>query len=80
MGVKAHIDHVPFLDSVRHRYLGQDTADAGGDLFFDMHNVYLQPFQCPHGAASGHGCSNPEADSPDLVVNKYVRPLRASLL
>ena len=37
-----------------------------------MHNVYLEPFLCPHGAASGHGCSNPEADAPNLVVNKLV--------
>ena len=54
-----------------HRF-AQDTANAAGDLFFDMHNVYLTPFECPHGAASGHGCSNPEADSPNLVVNKLV--------
>ena len=52
--------------------LFKDTADAAGDLFFDMHNVFLEPFQCPNGAASGSHCSNPEATAPNLVVNKLV--------
>ena len=50
-----------------HTHTHQDTADAAGDLFFDMHNVFLGPLECPHGAASGHGCNNPEAIANDLV-------------
>ena len=50
----------------------QDTADAAGDFFFDLHNVYLMPLMCPNGAASGSHCTNPEATSPNLVVNKLV--------
>lgn len=52
--------------------INMDTADAAGDLFFDMHNVFLGPLECPHGAASGHGCNNPEAIANDLVVNKLM--------
>eukprot|EP00040_Diaphanoeca_grandis_P015248 m.77569 g.77569 ORF g.77569 m.77569 type:complete len:329 (+) comp25027_c0_seq1:92-1078(+) len=52
--------------------LNMDTGDAAGDLFFDLMLVYLEPLDCPHGAQSGHGCSNPEVVSPDLVVNKLV--------
>ena len=47
-----------------------NTGDAVGDMFFDWHNVIMTPLECPHGAASGHHCTNPEAVSPDLVVNK----------
>lgn len=36
------------------------------------HNVIVMPLECPHGAASGSGCTNPEAVAPDLVVNKIV--------
>merc|ERR550514_2128547 len=53
-----------------HKYgavpLNMDTADPAGDLFFDFHNVLIMPLQCPQGAASGHGCTNPEAVAPDL--------------
>lgn len=52
--------------------INMDTGDAPGDMFFDLHNVILVPLQCPHGAASGHGCANPEAVAPDLVVNKLI--------
>jgi hypothetical protein len=50
--------------------LNMDVGDAGGDLFFDLHNSIIEPLQCPNGAASGHGCNNPEVVDPDLVVNK----------
>ena len=52
--------------------VNMNVADGAGDLFFDMHNSLLEPLECPHGAASGHGCSNPEASGLDLVVNKVV--------
>jgi hypothetical protein len=48
----------------------QDTGDAAGDLFFDLHNVLINPLECPQGAASGHHCTNPEAIAPDLMVNQ----------
>ena len=47
-----------------------DVGDAAGDMFFDLHNVIIEPLECPHGASSGHGCSNPEAVAPNLMVNK----------
>ena len=50
--------------------LDMDTADEAGDIFFDMNDVLILPLSCPNGAASGHGCTNQEAVSPDLVVNK----------
>lgn len=52
--------------------LNMDTGDAAGDMFFDMHNVIIMPLECPHGAASGRGCTNPEAVADDLMVNKIV--------
>lgn len=50
--------------------VNMDSGDAPGDMFFDFHNVIIMPLRCPHGAQSGHGCSNPEAVAPNLVVNK----------
>ena len=38
----------------------------------------MTPLECPHGAASGHHCTNPEAVSPDLVVNKLVLEVDAA--
>merc|ERR1712232_112679 len=52
--------------------VNMDTGDEPGDMFFDFHNVLITPLQCPHGAASGHSCSNPEAIAPDLMVNKVI--------
>lgn len=52
--------------------INMDTGDAPGDMFFDFHNVIILPLECPNGAKSGHGCTNPEAVSPDLVVNKVI--------
>merc|ERR1711998_418627 len=52
--------------------INMDTGDAAGDMFFDMHNVIIMPLECPHGAASGGSCTNPEAVAPDLMVNKVV--------
>jgi len=52
--------------------INMDTGDEPGDMFFDFHNVLITPLQCPDGAASGHGCNNPEAIAPDLMVNKVV--------
>jgi hypothetical protein len=52
--------------------LEMNTADVVGDMFFDWHNVILVPLECPHGAASGGHCSNPEAVAPNLVVNKVI--------
>jgi len=52
--------------------INMDTGDEAGDMFFDFHNVLIMPLQCPNGAASGHGCANPEALAPDLMVNKVI--------
>lgn len=52
--------------------INMDTGDEPGDMFFDFHNVLIMPLECPNGAASGHGCSNPEAIAPDLMVNKVI--------
>eukprot|EP00729_Bicosta_minor_P000855 gene855-24429_t len=71
-----YADNITVYHVNPHQYgaipVNMDTADAAGDLFFDMHNVFLEPFQCPNGAASGSHCSNPEATAPNLVVNKLV--------
>lgn len=52
--------------------VNMDTGDVAGDMFFDFHNALVAPLECPQGAASGHGCSNPEVLSPDLMLNKVV--------
>merc|ERR1719316_2596541 len=52
--------------------INMDTGDAAGDMFFDFHNALIAPLQCPHGAASGHGCSNPEVEASDLMLNKVI--------
>lgn len=52
--------------------INMDTGDAAGDMFFDFHNGYIYPLQCPHGAASGGSCSNPEVVAPNLMVNKVI--------
>lgn len=52
--------------------LNMDTGDSYGDMFFDLHNAIVAPLECPHGAASGHGCDNPEVNDKDLAVNKLV--------
>ena len=51
-----------------------DTADATGDLFFDMAEVISYPLNCANGTKHHGGgpnpCTNPEAAGKDLMVNK----------
>ena len=53
------------------------SADAIGDLFFDMLEVLPYPIACPNGTNTSHNskygpnpCTNPEAGGPELMVNK----------
>ena len=34
--------------------------------------MIIYPLECPNGSDTGHGCSNPEAIAPDLMVNKVL--------
>ena len=72
----AHAKNITVYHVNPHKYgakpINMDTGDATGDLFFDLFEVIIAPLACPHGAASGHGCTNPEAVSPDLMVNKLI--------
>jgi len=57
--------------------VNMNTADAIGDLFFDMIEVLPYPIACPNGTNTSHNskygpnpCTNPEAGGPELMVNK----------
>jgi len=54
--------------------VNMDTADATGDLFFDMAEVISYPLNCANGTKHHGGgpnpCTNPEAAGKDLMVNK----------
>ena len=52
--------------------INMDTADATGDLAFDLFEVMIAPLSCPNGSKSDHGCTNPEAMGNDLMVNKLM--------
>merc|ERR1712224_722572 len=78
-GVTAHPDpayakNITVYHVNPHKYgaipTNMDTGDATGDMFFDLFEVIIAPLACPNGAASGHGCTNPEAVGSDLMVNK----------
>jgi len=48
-----------------------DTADAAGDLFFDLMETFMYPLNCPYGPSTGGPfCANAEVTAPDLVVTK----------
>ena len=53
--------------------INMDTADAAGDLFFEMMESLIAPLECSDPARdprSHFACDNPEADDPTDVINK----------
>ena len=58
--------------------VNMDTADALGDMFFDMLEVIMYPLSCPNGTDTSfpkgflNPCTNPEAEGADLRVNKVM--------
>ena len=52
--------------------LNMDTADASGDLFFELMQVLTVPLACsdPNITRRPFNCDNPEAADPTDVVNK----------
>ena len=58
--------------------VNMDTGDARGDLFFDLMQVLTVPLACADKSVSHHSfnCNNPEATSPNDVVNKITLEVR----
>ena len=56
--------------------INMDTADALGDMYFDMRSI-ATPIECAHPTpSSGHDCDNQEVVANDLVITKLVLSVR----
>merc|ERR1719221_1629288 len=79
----AHAKNITVYHVNPHQYgaipIDMDTGDAGGDMFFDLFQVMIQPLECANKSANtskshhhhhGHTCTNQEAIAPNLMVNK----------